>query len=210
MSSQIQTQPQPQPQQSSIILNKPQPGAFIPTQSTTTTTTTTTMTMSPRQYDIEPTYTPPSNDQPTITNEQQPQIVQQTKTSKKSNSASRRVNPGSKQPQLEIPIGWTRTIESEPSQQQHQQLIVVYTSPSGVQLRSYQEVRAYLLCENTCKCGLQCPLNIYTTFNFNSSLAALPQKSLSDKTRQNAPPINGYIIYIYIYIITILSIEIPC
>lgn len=200
MSSQNQTQPQPQPQpqpqqpqQSSIILNKPQPGAFIPTQSTTTTMTT--MTMSPHQYDIEPTNTPPLNDQPTITNEQQPQIVQQTKTSKKSNSASRRVNPGSKQPQLEIPIGWTRTIESEPSQQQQQQLIVVYTSPSGVQLRSYQEVRAYLLCENTCKCGLQCPLNIYTTFNFNSSLAALSQKSLSDKSRQNAPPINGYVIY---------------
>lgn len=204
MSSQNQTQPQPQPQQqpqSSIILNKPQPGAFIPTQSTTTTTT---MTMSPHQYDIEPTNTPPSNDQATITNEQ-PQAIQQSKsttTSKKSNNASRRVNPGSKQPQLEIPIGWTRTIESEPSQQQQQQLIVVYTSPSGVQLRSYQEVRAYLLCENTCKCGLQCPLNIYTTFNFNSSFAALSQKSLSDKTRQNAPPINGYIIYI----ITILSI----
>ena len=205
MSSQNQTQPQPQQQpQSSIILNKPQPGAFIPSQSTTTTTMT---TMSPHQYDIEPTNTPPSNDQPTITNEQ-PQIVQQSKstTSKKSNSASRRVNPGSKQPQLEIPIGWTRTIESEPSQQQQQQLIVVYTSPSGVQLRSFQEVRAYLLCENTCKCGLQCPLNIYTTFNFNSSLAALPQKSLSDKTRQNAPPINGYIIYI----ITILSIMKQC
>jgi hypothetical protein len=33
-------------------------------------------------------------------------------------------------------------------------------SPSGTELSSLEQTRSYLLSDGTCKCGLECPLNV--------------------------------------------------
>ncbi|XP_038578873.1 proline-rich protein 36 isoform X1 [Micropterus salmoides] len=58
---------------------------------------------------------------------------------------------------IHIPIGWQRRVEGGQ---------VIYVSPSGTNLSSLEEVKAYLLTDSTCKCGLECPLIIHKVFNF--------------------------------------------
>lgn len=60
---------------------------------------------------------------------------------------------------LEIPAGWLRQFDLDKS--------IVYVSPSGLRLKTHQELKSYLLSDQTCKCGLECPLNIFETFNFS-------------------------------------------
>ncbi|XP_073971910.1 six-banded isoform X2 [Rhodnius prolixus] len=47
-------------------------------------------------------------------------------------------------------------------------------SPSNTALSSLEQVKAYLLSEGTCKCGLECPFNCDATFNFNSKVLTRP------------------------------------
>ncbi|CAH1404032.1 unnamed protein product [Nezara viridula] len=63
------------------------------------------------------------------------------------------------------PYGWKRI---------HTKGIVVYVSPSNTPLSSTEQVKAYLLAEGTCKCGLECPVNCETTFNFNPKVLTRP------------------------------------
>ena len=72
---------------------------------------------------------------------------------------------------LEIPQGWNRIVEPEKT--------ISYISPTGFQLRSYQDVKNYLLSDQTCKCGLECPLNIYDVFNFNLLVETVSSKKTS-------------------------------
>jgi hypothetical protein len=65
---------------------------------------------------------------------------------------------------IEVPLGWSRTIEITANTKEKK---VVYKSPTCVALNSIQEIKAYLLSDNTCKCGLECPLNVNTRFNFD-------------------------------------------
>jgi hypothetical protein len=44
-------------------------------------------------------------------------------------------------------------------------------SPSEVTLRSVDEVRSYLLSPGTCKCGINCPINIADIFNFQPEVS---------------------------------------
>lgn len=69
---------------------------------------------------------------------------------------------------LEVPQGWNRILESEKT--------ISYISPTGFRLKSHQDVKNYLLSDQTCKCGLECPLNIYDTFNFNPSVEIVNSK----------------------------------
>lgn len=96
---------------------------------------------------------------------------------------------------IEVPMGWTRHIEQNDR--------VVYTSPSGVSLRSHDEVRTYLLCEKTCKCGLQCPLNIYTVFNFTPSIG----KSTAIAVSTLRP--NSLIGYVYLFLLEMIIVKYP-
>jgi hypothetical protein len=64
-----------------------------------------------------------------------------------------------------VPSGWKRTIDENG--------LVFYSSPSGVSLRSKSEIHTYLLSANTCKCGLNCPLDIDKTFSFDSKITAV-------------------------------------
>ena len=57
------------------------------------------------------------------------------------------------------------------------------SSPSGIQLRSLSEVKDYLLTEGTCKCGLECPLRIETSFDFSTQVNFSHQK----KSRKYLP-----------------------
>ena len=52
------------------------------------------------------------------------------------------------------------------------------SSPSGIQLRSLSEVKDYLLTEGTCKCGLECPLRIETSFDFSTQVNLSHQKKV--------------------------------
>lgn len=45
--------------------------------------------------------------------------------------------------------------------------LIYYISPSGIQLKSITDIYKYLTSNNTCKCGLQCPLDLKQTFNFD-------------------------------------------
>lgn len=55
-------------------------------------------------------------------------------------------------------------------------------SPSGTSLASLEQTRAYLLADGTCKCGLECPLNVHKVWSLRKSLAqgrgpsALPKR----------------------------------
>lgn len=79
---------------------------------------------------------------------------------------------------IDVPLGWNRYINRDAS--------VVYKSPSGDELKSIQDVRAYLMSENTCKCGLECPLDVYATFNFNSNMASRLKTSVR-KSSSSSP-----------------------
>lgn len=71
---------------------------------------------------------------------------------------------------IQIPNGWQRLVETN-------SYSIVYKSPSGVQFNSLDEIKSYLLEVDTCKCGLECPLNIYETFNFDVTVKNLPSSS---------------------------------
>uniref|UniRef100_A0A3B5L1N1 MBD domain-containing protein n=1 Tax=Xiphophorus couchianus TaxID=32473 RepID=A0A3B5L1N1_9TELE len=70
---------------------------------------------------------------------------------------------------IHVPIGWLRRAERGQ---------VTYVSPSGTTLSTLDEVKAYLLTDGTCKCGLECPLIIHKVFNF----------SVGVKVEQNSQP----------------------
>jgi hypothetical protein len=67
---------------------------------------------------------------------------------------------------VQVPLGWSRLIELSDETKEKQ---VIYKSPTSVTLNSIQEVKTYLLSDNTCKCGLECPFNVNTKFNFDPS-----------------------------------------
>ncbi len=46
-------------------------------------------------------------------------------------------------------------------------------SPSGVELKSMDEVKEYLLTEGTCKCGLDCPLEVEKVFDFDAQVKSV-------------------------------------
>ena len=50
----------------------------------------------------------------------------------------------------------------------------LFYSPSNVPLCSVEEVNDYLLSDSTCKCGLECPVVVAKTFNFDTSLESRP------------------------------------
>ncbi|CAM9938652.1 unnamed protein product [Bubo scandiacus] len=61
-----------------------------------------------------------------------------------------------------VPVGWERKVEEGS---------VCYISPSGTALTSLEQTCAYLLADGTCKCGLECPLNMHKVFNFDPGAA---------------------------------------
>lgn len=64
-----------------------------------------------------------------------------------------------------IPIGWQRCVREG---------AVYYISPSGTELSSLEQTRSYLLSDGTCKCGLECPLNVPKVFNFDPLAPVTP------------------------------------
>ncbi|XP_055995482.1 uncharacterized protein LOC125645798 isoform X2 [Ostrea edulis] len=63
--------------------------------------------------------------------------------------------------QVVVPLGWKREKKDG---------AIVYISPSNVSLCSVEEVTQYLLSDSTCKCGLECPVIVNKTFNFDISV----------------------------------------
>ncbi|XP_059092531.1 uncharacterized protein LOC131887828 [Tigriopus californicus] len=74
---------------------------------------------------------------------------------------------------VRVPFGWRRLVLSES---------VIYYSPSGVQLRSMDDVKTYLLREGTCKCGLECPIRIDESFDFDDTKHSEAQPFVMDST----------------------------
>lgn len=77
---------------------------------------------------------------------------------------------------IHVPIGWQRRVEEG---------LVVYVSPSGTVLSSLDEVRAYLLTDGTCKCGLECPLVINKVFNFSLEVRVQAHSQPLGKSEQD-------------------------
>ncbi len=61
-------------------------------------------------------------------------------------------------PKVLVPTGWRRLALSD---------AVIYYSPSGIQIKSMEEAKSYLLTDGTCKCGLECPMDINKSFDFD-------------------------------------------
>lgn len=64
-----------------------------------------------------------------------------------------------------VPVGWQRCVREG---------AVLYISPSGTELSSLEQTRSYLLSDGTCKCGLECPLNVPKVFNFDPLAPVTP------------------------------------
>ncbi|XP_058529612.1 methyl-CpG-binding domain protein 6 isoform X5 [Ochotona princeps] len=78
-----------------------------------------------------------------------------------SSGADRAGGPGA----TSVPIGWQRCVREG---------AVLYISPSGTELSSLEQTRSYLLSDGTCKCGLECPLNLPKVFNFDPLALVTP------------------------------------
>ncbi|KAM8982167.1 methyl-CpG-binding domain protein 6 isoform 3-T6 [Sarcophilus harrisii] len=78
-----------------------------------------------------------------------------------SSEADRAGGPGASP----VPIGWQRCVREG---------AVLYVSPSGTELSSLEQTRSYLLSDGTCKCGLECPLNVPKVFNFDPLALVTP------------------------------------
>ena len=46
----------------------------------------------------------------------------------------------------------------------------MYYSPSGIELKSKEDIKEYLIKDGTCKCGLECPLEMDSLFDFDASV----------------------------------------
>ncbi|XP_028307734.1 methyl-CpG-binding domain protein 5 [Gouania willdenowi] len=77
---------------------------------------------------------------------------------------------------IHVPIGWQRRVEEGQ---------VIYVSPSGTTLSTLDEVRTYLLTDDTCKCGLECPLIIHKVFNFTVDVMVEQHNQLLGKAEQD-------------------------
>ena len=51
--------------------------------------------------------------------------------------------------------------------------LIFYSSPSGIQLKTMDEIRSYLIKEGTCKCGLECPMHVEKVFDFDDKVLDL-------------------------------------
>ncbi|XP_072703276.1 methyl-CpG-binding domain protein 6 isoform X11 [Ciconia boyciana] len=54
-----------------------------------------------------------------------------------------------------MPAGWEHKVEEGS---------MCYISPSGTALTSLERTCTYLLADGTCKCGLECPVNMHKQF----------------------------------------------
>lgn len=63
----------------------------------------------------------------------------------------------------------------------------MFSSPSEIQLCSIEETRKYLLSEETCKCGLQCPFHVEKLFNFDPAIPSRPWKLMDIDLTKSAP-----------------------
>lgn len=69
---------------------------------------------------------------------------------------------------VKVPYSWQRKLENG---------IIEYLSPSGVVLQSLDQICRYLLSDTTCKCGLECPLQVDTFFSFDPEVGNQPWNS---------------------------------
>ncbi|KAM7079905.1 methyl-CpG-binding domain protein 6 isoform 2-T3 [Ciconia maguari] len=60
-----------------------------------------------------------------------------------------------------MPAGWEHKVEEGS---------MCYISPSGTALTSLERTCTYLLADGTCKCGLECPVNMHKVFNFDTGV----------------------------------------
>ncbi|XP_059140282.1 uncharacterized protein LOC131928309 isoform X2 [Physella acuta] len=66
---------------------------------------------------------------------------------------------------VKVPFCWQRNLENG---------VIEYKSPSGEILQSIDQICKYLLSDTTCKCGLECPLQVETFFNFDPEIGSQP------------------------------------
>ncbi|GFS00176.1 methyl-CpG-binding domain protein 6 [Elysia marginata] len=67
---------------------------------------------------------------------------------------------------VKVPFSWHRKQMDSGS--------IVYLSPSGTSLESYEQICQYLLSDSTCKCGLECPIQVEELFSFDPSVESQP------------------------------------
>ncbi|KAL3179777.1 hypothetical protein MRX96_037760 [Rhipicephalus microplus] len=121
------------------------------------------------------------------THDPAPELLQGSKdethaSSRSSTATMEEVTPGSGKPgympsAVHVPPGWRRSLVEER---------IVYYSPSNHQLRTLDEVARYLQTDGVCKCGLDCPLSLEKTFNFDAAAVSQPW---SPTASSSSPPL---------------------
>ena len=96
------------------------------------------------------------------------------------------------QDKVTVPWGWKRVLIGEN---------IVYFSPSGIQLKTGQEIKEYLMTEGTCKCGLECPVTVENVFDFDQKVSPVFKnlketnwpfvQKLSDISHPNSIPVKN-------------------
>ncbi|RUS88454.1 hypothetical protein EGW08_003791 [Elysia chlorotica] len=66
---------------------------------------------------------------------------------------------------VKVPFNWHRKLENG---------AVLYLSPTGTVLQSHDQICQYLLSDSTCKCGLECPIQVKEFFSFDPSVESQP------------------------------------
>ena len=94
----------------------------------------------------------------------------ETKFKRSRTKIKSKINKDLKEKTVKVPNGWERLLLTNS---------IVYKSPSGSVFNCLSEIRTYLLAIDTCKCGLECPLNIYETFNFDPMVKNTPSSTAS-------------------------------
>jgi hypothetical protein len=107
---------------------------------------------------------PKNSRKPNSNNNTQEAKQKKVKQENKSKSLSKHTLVNKRGPKHVVPLGWNRITQIDLSSNDK---IICYTSPSGVALYSIQDIKTYLLSENTCKCGLECPINVNEVFSFD-------------------------------------------
>lgn len=126
------------------------------------------------------------------THDPAPELLQGSKdethaSSRSSTATMEEVTPGSGKPgympsAVHVPPGWRRSLVEER---------IVYYSPSNHQLRTLDEVARYLQTDGVCKCGLDCPLSLEKTFNFDAAAVSQPWSPTASSSRCRVPQNGG-------------------
>jgi len=82
-----------------------------------------------------------------------------------------------------VPKGWNRIIEKG---------AIIYISPNKSRIRTYDDMIEYIEADDTCKCGLECPVRPRELFNFDPNVSSKLGIADLESTVRNCNPCKDF------------------